>query len=90
MQNQKYVFLAVKKPFIHLRKIKYGVFDRLSNAKIFEIAIFNDLMGKRSWKGGKMAYGVSEFHELIKSELNLKSREMQIQWITLNYINMLR
>lgn len=37
-----------------------------------------------------MAYGVSEFHELIKSELNLKSREMQIQWITLNYINMLR
>lgn len=29
------------------------------------IAIFNDLMGKRSWKGGKMAYGVSEFHELI-------------------------
>lgn len=25
-----------------------------------------------------MAYGVSEFHELIKSELNLKSTEMQI------------
>ncbi len=28
-----------------------------------------------------MAYGVSEFHELIKSELNLKSREIQIHWI---------
>lgn len=48
--------------------MKYGVFDSLSSAKIFEIAIFNDLMGKRSWKGGKMAYGVSEF----STELEIK------------------